>query len=314
MSIVKLDSEYEPLRFIPDMDLEVFVADAPGIRAMMLRAQSAFPKRQSDRLAIEDRQIETPHGMLGVRVYRPKTEGLKGALLYFHGGGYIVGNLDSEHGRCVDYAEQADCVVVSVDYRLAPEFVFPSQHDDGWAALAWLLSHAQSLGVDPAKIAVGGGSAGAALAAGLALRARDEGSPSICFAMLVQPVVDPHAGSHSARTFNDTPFLKGSQLPGVWKLYLGSPAPTGKLLSYAAALATDDFSGFPPSLLLIGNVDPARDEGLELARRLVRAGSEVELHLIPGAPHGFDFVEGARATQLSLDLRIAALKRAFGVS
>ncbi len=314
MTILKLDRDYEPLRFIPVMDLDVFVADAPRIREVMLQFQSALPKRQSDRLIVEDREIETPHGRLGLRVYRPRSSGSKGALLYFHGGGYIVGNLDSEHGRCVDYADLGDCVVVSVDYRLAPEFVFPSQHDDGWAALNWLVSQAQSLNVDPSKIAVGGGSAGAALAAGLALRARDEGSPSICFALLVQPVVDSRAGSYSARTFNDTPFLKGSQLPGIWKLYLGSPPPTGKQLSYAAALATDDFRGFPPSLLLLGNVDPARDEGLELAHRLVHTGSEVELHLVPGAPHGFDLVESARATQLSLDLRIAALKRAFGAA
>jgi acetyl esterase len=235
----------------------------------------------------------------------------RGALLYFHGGAFILGNLDSEHDICIDYAEGAGCVVVSVDYRLAPEHPFPAAHEDGWAVLRWLVDHANEFGVDAACIGVGGGSAGAALAAGLAVRARDEGFAVPSFALLVQPVIDHLSRSVSARTFNHTPFLKADHLQIAWRTYLGPTPPSGRELAYAAPFSASDLTGFPDTCIVIGNVDPSRDEALAFGLRLIEAGVEVELHLVPGIPHGFDIIADAPVTHRLLDVRIAALARAF---
>ena len=235
-----------------------------------------------------------------------------GALLFFHGGGFVVGNLDIEHERCADYAEKGRCVVVSVDYRLAPEFPFPAAHEDGREALNWLAGQAAALGIDGTKLAVGGGSAGAALAAGLALRARDQGGPGLAFVLLQQPVIDHLGSSRSAQTFTDTPFLKAADIPKAWGVYFGASAPQGRQLSYAAAFNADDLRGFPPTCIVAGAVDPARDEAIAFAQRLLAADVEVELHLFPGAPHGFELIDDAPATRRSLDLRAGALTRAIG--
>jgi acetyl esterase len=303
---MRLDPEFEPLHGFPDPDL----TKLPEIRAFMTAMQGTMPRRQMQAGAFEDRAIPGGGGEIGIRIYTPAGPP-KGALLYLHGGGFVLGNLDSEHDICVAYAEGAGCVVVSVDYRLAPEHPFPAAHDDARAALRWLFDHAGELGVDPTCIAVGGGSAGACLAAGLALRARDEGSPALRFALLVQPVIDHLSRSVSARTFNDTPFLKADHLQPVWQIYLGQTPPAGKDLAYAAPFAATDLADFPHSCIIIGNVDPSRDEALAFATRLIDAGAEVELHLAPGIPHGFDLVEDAPVTRRLLDIRIAALSRAF---
>jgi acetyl esterase/lipase len=290
------------------------LSNLPAIRAVMAAMQGSMPQRPIESGTIEDVSIPGQAGDVGLRIYTPNVQAPKGALLYLHGGAFVVGNLDSEHSRCVDYAEQAGCVVISVDYRLAPEHPFPAAHDDAWSALLWLFDNAGALGVDPARIAVGGGSAGAALAAGLALRARDEGAPALCFALLVQPVLDHLSAYPSARTFTDTPFLKADQLAPVWRIYLGDDPPTGRDLSYAAPLAASDLTGFPAACVIIGNVDPSRDESLAFCQRLIEAGTEVELHLAPGVPHGFDLIEDAPVTRRLLDIRVAALARALGTA
>lgn len=311
---MRLDPQFEPLRRMPAPPINAFTLRVvmPLMRVAMAARQKLQRRRASSLVSIEDRSIAVGNHRVPIRIYRPKSAGLKGALLYLHGGGWIMGNLDSEHGRCVDYAERADCVVISVDYRLAPAFPFPAAHEDAWAALLWLIAHASELSLDPIRVAVGGGSAGATLAAGIALRARDEGGPGICLAMLVQPVVDHRSTFPSARTFTDTPVLNATQLGPIWRAYLGPTPPTGKALSYAAPLAAQTFAGFPPTLMMVGEVDPSRDEALAFGAALTQAGTEVDLHLLPGAPHGFDLVEDAPATRLALDLRIAALIKALG--
>jgi acetyl esterase/lipase len=201
---------------------------------------------------------------------------------------------------------------VSVEYRLAPEYPFPAAHDDGWEILDWLKENAASLGIDATRLAVGGSSAGAALAAGVALRARDEGLATLAFVLLQQPVIDHLSSQRSARAFTDTPFLKAHHLPRAWSTYFGASQPEGRQLSYAAPFAADDLSNFPPTFILVGNVDPARDEALAFAQRLIEADVEVELHLFPGVPHGFELIEGAPATRNSVELRVTALARTIG--
>lgn len=303
-----VDPEFAPLGFIPEMDL----ARLPEARMMMAAMAASRLTDRSDRLRIEDRTIAAHGRDIPLRIYRPKGVTGPGAMLFFHGGGFVVGNLDMEHERCADYAERGRCIVVSVDYRLAPEFLFPAAHEDGWEALNWLAGQAAALGVDGHRLAVAGGSAGAALAAGLALRARDQGGPKLAFVLLQQPVIDHLGSSRSARTFTDTPFLKAADIPKAWGIYFGASPPQGRQLAYAAAFNADDLHGFPSTCILAGAVDPARDEAIAFAQRLLAADVEVELHLFPGAPHGFELIDAAPATQRSLDLRVGALTRAIG--
>src|ERR1043166_4856061 len=145
---MSLDPIFEPLRQMPAPNFD----DIAAARERMASLQSFLPRRQSATVAFEDRTIDGPSGKLKVRVYDPHGGGARGALLYLHGGGFVVGDLDSEHSQCIDHAEQAGCVVVSVDYRLAPEFPFPAAHDDAWAALAWLVAHADELRFDPERL------------------------------------------------------------------------------------------------------------------------------------------------------------------
>ncbi|MGH7897808.1 MAG: alpha/beta hydrolase, partial [Candidatus Binatia bacterium] len=287
-----LDPVFAPLRQIPRPDFD----DIPAARARAASMQALLPLRRSAAVAFDDREIDGPGGKIRIRVYDPNERGRTGALVYFHGGGFMVGDLDTEHSQCLDHAEDAGCVVVSVAYRLAPEFPFPAAHDDAWAALGWVVANADALGVDPERIAVGGGSAGATLAAGIALRARDEGAPSIRLALLVQPSLDHLQTQPSARNSFHTPFMTSKDLAHIWRTYLGASPPSGKTLSYAAPAAAESLEGFPPVFLIVGDVDPLRDEGLAFAARLLAEGTEVELHLLAGAPHGFDLVEHAPAT------------------
>lgn len=301
------DSIYEPLRRFPAMD----IGKLKMARVMMRAMQAAHPKKTSPDVEIEDQLVARAGRSIPIRLYRPRNVEKAGVLLFFHGGGFIVGNLDTEHARCVDYAALGKCAVVSVDYRLAPEDPFPAAHDDGWEILNWLREGGAGDKIDPTRIGVGGGSAGATLAAGLALRDRDEGSASISFVLLMQPVVDHLCSQPSAQTFTDTLFLRAGDLPVSWRAYLGKTPPTGPLLSYASPFAASDFRGLAPTLAIIGAEDPSRDEALALASRMMADDVDVELHFFPGAPHGFEMVEAAPATQTSLALRASALIRAL---
>lgn len=307
---MRVHADYAPLSAFPRADLSDLAAVA-RTRAAMAAATALRPRRVSDSVTVEDRTIEGPGGPLGIRLYRPQAQGERPAMLYLHGGGFVLGDLDTEHDRCIDYAEQAGCVVLSVDYRLAPEHPFPAASDDALAALAWLDANAQALGVDRERLALGGGSAGGALAAGLALRVRDAGGPQVAFVLLVQPALDHVQSQPSAQAFTDTPFLRAADLAPTWRAYLGAAPPKDERLSWGAPFAVESLVGFPPTCMIVGAADPVRDEDLAFARRLIAAGVEVELHLLPGTPHGFDLVEDAQITRDALAVRVAALDRAF---
>ncbi len=313
---MRVHDDFAPLSAFPPADISDLAALA-ATRSAMTASAARRPRRTSDKVAIEDRTIAGPGGPLNIRIYRPSGvgEGREGgvapALLYLHGGGFVLGDLNTEHDRCLDYAEQVGCLVLSVDYRLAPEHPFPAASDDALGALTWLEANAEVLGVDRERLAVGGGSAGAALAAGLALRVRDEGGPNISFVLLVQPALDHLQSQPSAKSFTDTPFLRAADLPPTWRAYLGATPPDGPPLSWGAPFAAKTLAGFPPVCLIVGAADPVRDEGLAFARRLIADGAEVELHLLPGTPHGFDLVENAEITKDALAVRVAALVRAF---
>jgi acetyl esterase/lipase len=228
--------------------------------------------------------------------------------VYCHGGGFVLGEIDLFDPVCGGYAANADVIVISVDYRLAPEHPFPAGVEDCYAALLWTAANATDLAVDPAAVAVGGESAGGALAAALALMARDRHGPAIAFQLLANAVLDDRLETVSVRSFTDTPLWNSHQTAIMWDLYLG---PERRQVSpYAAPARATDLSGLPPAYVQTAEFDPLRDEGIAYAQRMLHAGVPVELHNFAGAFHGFDALPTAisRAAAAAQD---AALRRAL---
>ena len=234
------------------------------------------------------------------------------AILYIHGGGFFVGSIDTEHAGSAGLARQLGVVVVSVDYRLAPEHPFPAGIEDCYAALVWLHAHADELGVDPARVAINGGSAGGGLAAGLALLARDRGGPAICFQYLGIPELDDRLETESMKRFTDTPMWSRPSAELSWQWYLGD-AHGGDVSPYAAPARATDLAGLPPAYVSTMEFDPLRDEGIIYALRMLEAGVSVELHSFPGTFHGSAIVTGAAVTQREGVERLAVWRRVLGL-
>ena len=235
----------------------------------------------------EDRSIPGPAGDLPVRIYRPELDApaLPG-LVYFHGGGHVIGNLDTHDATARNLCNGAGCVVVSVDYRLAPEHKFPAAAEDAFAAVGWCAAHGAEIGIDPRRIAVGGDSAGGNLAAVAALMARDAGGPAIALQVLVYPVTDYACDTESYRTYSDGyGMLEARSMRWFRDHYLRDEA--DRLDWRAAPLRAGDLSGAPPALVLTAQCDVLHDEGEAYARRLRSAGVEVDYRDMPGMIHGF---------------------------
>ena len=251
----------------------------------------------SDGLTISDRPVPGPSGApaIRVRLYEPRHRQANApCLVYFHGGGFMAGDLDSEHVRCVRLSAQSDCVVVSVDYRLAPEHPFPAAVEDCYAALSWTAANADDLGIDGSRVGVGGVSAGGGLAAAVALMARDRGGPVVAFQMLMFPVLDDRMETASM-TFVGTPLFDGPAAARMWSSYLDGNR--SSISPYAAPARAEDLRGLPPTYLATGEFDPLRDEGIEYALRLLAADVSVELHNFAGTFHTFDVFPTAASTR-----------------
>ena len=237
--------------------------------------------------AAEDRSIPGPGGDLPVRIYRPDLDApTLPALVYFHGGGHVIGNLDTHDAVARNLCNGAGCIVVSVDYRLAPEHKFPAAAEDAFAAVVWCAAHGAEIGIDPRRIAVGGDSAGGNLAAVAALMARDAGGPAIRLQVLVYPVTDYACDTESYRTYSDSyGMLDARSMRWFRDHYLRDEA--DRLDWRAAPLRAGDLAGLPPALVLTAQCDVLHDEGEAYARRLRAAGVEVDHRDIPGMIHGF---------------------------
>ncbi|MBD0022208.1 alpha/beta hydrolase fold domain-containing protein [Gordonia pseudamarae] len=237
--------------------------------------------------SVHDADCEGPGGPIPLRIYRPPTAPGSGApaLVWFHGGGMIMGSLDSFDRLARDVAAATGAVVVNVDYRLAPEHRYPAGHDDAYAALCWVNRHADQIGVDRARIGVGGDSAGGGLAAATALRSRDEHGPNICQQIMFYPGLERPVDRPSMRRFGNSAFLTVDDITWMKNLYLGDdPALDDEYGS--PALATD-LAGLPPAIVVTGFADPLRDGVEEYGRRLQDAGVPTAILRYPGVGHGF---------------------------
>jgi acetyl esterase/lipase len=246
-----------------------------------------------------------------VRSYRPtgRRQALPG-VIHFHGGAFIVGNLETEDRDCRETSFQTGCAVLSVDYRLAPEDPFPAAVQDGFDVLRWAVSNADLLGIDPSRLAVSGASAGGCIAAVVAMMARDQDGPPLRLQQLIYPVLDDRMRTTSAR-WDGTPMLTHSQLEVMWRRYLGERAGAEDVSPYAAPGRQIDLAGLPATYMVVAGLDPLRDEALDFATRLIDAGVPVELHHYSDVVHGFDKVGDSAIGGRSIRDRNAALAAAL---
>ncbi|MGH8336709.1 MAG: alpha/beta hydrolase [Gammaproteobacteria bacterium] len=248
-----------------------------------------------------------------VRSYRPDKQPSKlPALLWIHGGGYVMGDIEHDDRLMKQLVNRMGCVAVSVDYRLAPEHPFPAPVEDCYAGLKWLSAHTDELGVEPSRIAIGGASGGGGLAAGLALMARDRGEVPVAFQLLIYPMIDDRNVTPASHAITDPRMWHRESNRLGWKAYLGRDGGGADVSPYAAASRATDLSKLPPAYIPVGALDLFVDENIEYAQRLIQAGVPTELHVYPGAFHGFDlFAPSAKVSKQFKADRDNALKRAL---
>ncbi len=281
-----------------------------ALRVMRSEAMETPPDREDVRMT--DRRIPGYQGgpEVSIRIYRPKAAavGPRSGVLEIHGGGFILGSLEMMDPWCQMIAAEVDAIVVSVDYRLAPEHPFPAGVHDCYAALLWTAEHADELGIDSQRIAIAGQSAGGGLAAGTALLARDRGKPALCFQLLEIPELDDRLETPSMLAFQDTPYWNRPNAVWSWRHYLG-PDHQGDASIYAAPARAKDLSNLPPAYVSTMEFDPLRDEGLRYGMGMLQAGVSVELHNYAGTFHGSAFVTTAEPSRRNTQEIITILNR-----
>lgn len=266
-----------------------------------------------DVASVVDRTIPGPAGPLPVRVYTPFGSGPFPVLVWFHGGGWVIGSLDENEATCRTLCNAVGMVVVSVDYRLAPEHRYPAAAEDAYAAVTWVASHGGEIGADGSRLAVGGESAGGNLAAVSCLMARDHDGPPIRLQLLAAPVTAPPDDRPSYVQYGQGHFLSRDSMEWFFRQYPRGPEDLTD--PYLAPLAAEHLGGLPPALVMTAECDPLRDEGEEYAHRLLDAGVPVTLVRYPGQIHGF-FALLVDRLSVSADAHAraaAALRAAFTV-
>jgi acetyl esterase len=248
---------------------------------------AAFRGTPVDVGRVEDRKIPGPAGQIPVRIYTPRRTGPFGALVCFHGGGWVIGNLETHDATCRQITAGAGCVTVSVDYRLAPEHKFPAGPDDCYAATKWVSDNTGLLNVEPNRLAVGGDSAGGNLAACVALMARDRGGPKLAFQLLIYPATDCADDTPSQREFANVSrdyLLSRADMEWFWGHYLG---PNDRRNPVACPALANSLGDLPAAFIITAEIDPLRDEGEAYAEALRRAGVNAKLKRYNGVCHGF---------------------------
>ncbi len=291
--------------------------DIPAARAKMRKLfstmQATVPPIEG--VTSQDQSVPGPQGdpAVPVRIYQPHDRpSLLPALLWVHGGGYVMGDIEQDDRLMKQLVKRIGCVAVSVGYRLPPEHPFPAPVEDCYAGLQWLFSHASDLGVDPSRIAIGGASAGGGLAAGLALLARDRAEVQVAFQLLIYPMIDDRNVTPASYAITDPRVWHRESNRLGWKAYLGREGGGDGVSPYAAASRATDLTNLPPAYIPVGTLDLFIDENIEFAQRLIQAGVSTELHVYPGAFHGFDvFAPSAAVSKQFKAERDNALKRAL---
>jgi acetyl esterase/lipase len=272
-----------------ELDPQIAKAIAGQVVAETLDAMRAANNRPSAPPSPDIERRDYPVGedpAVVIRVHRPAgVEGRLPVVYSMHGGGYVLGSYSMDDARLEGWCRSYHCVGVSVEYRLSPETPYPGPLDDCYRGLQWVFEHGDEIGADPERIGVSGTSAGAGLAAGLALLARDRGEVPLRFQLLDAPMVDDRQLTPSSQRDDLVIFDRHSNEFG-WRSYLGDLYGTPEVPAYAAPARAADLTGLPPTYICVGNVDGFRDDAIEFATRLNQAGVPAELHVYTGAPHG----------------------------
>lgn len=270
-----------------------------------------MPPMPGERLfEVRNFEVAGAAGSLDARLYRPEDSDSLPLVVFFHGGGFVIGNLDTHDNLCRSLARLCGAVVVSVAYRLAPEARFPAAPEDGYAATCDLAARASELGFDARRLAVAGDSAGANLAIAVARLAQQRQGPRIAYQCLFYPVTDARCGSASYSEFADGYFLTREQMHWFWSQYLAQPQQGDDPL--ASPLRAERLAGLPPTTLISAEYDPLRDEGEAFARRLQDAGVTTRLQRCAGMIHGFiSMAAFVTAAQVALEAAAADLRQAL---
>ena len=312
------DPELTPLLdLLPDPGLDISdpVESRAGFAEMIGLLNAEL---DTSGVELEDIAIPGPGGgpELALRIYSP--EGLQSAvpgLLHIHGGGFVIGDLETEYGTCLALCRNLGVVVVSVDYRLAPETPYPGGLEDCYRALQWVAENFTRLRIDPLRLGLFGQSAGAGMAAATALLSRDRGGPGLCFQYLGIPELDDRLETASMQEFVDTPMWHRPNAELSWKYYLGDDYQRGAddVPAYAAPARAEDLSGLPPAYISTMQFDPLRDEGILYGLRLLQAGVATELHSFPGTFHGSSLFSTTAISQREAAEMFVALRRRLNI-
>jgi acetyl esterase len=307
---VPLDPELQAMRDQRELDdvpplYAMSLADARAADLASIRAGGGEPEPVYE---VAELKITGPGGELPLRLYRPASERPLPALVYFFGGGWVLGTIDTADGVCRRLANACGALVVVVGYRLAPEHPFPAAIDDCYTTVRWVAEHAGEIGADPARLAVGGDSAGGNLAAGVALRARADG-PALAGQLLVYPNTDQLADDQSMRAADDRFLFNRHSVDWYRQHYLANPGDAAHPL--ASPLRAESLAGLPPALVITAEYDPLRDQGEAYARRLADEGVPAELSRYPGMAHGFFTMIGTLGASRAAIAQAASRLRAW---
>lgn len=277
--------------------------------AVNLEARANLPPTEVE---IAELTIPGPDCDIPLALYQPPGPGPRGGLLWFHGGGYIVGD-ERDDPPCIEIAEYVGCTVVSVGYRLAPDVTYREIISDSFTALNWMVGNASELGIDKRRVAIGGRSAGGGLSAGLALYNRDNNGPDLAFQLLIYPMLDDAHETPSSHEVTYPAVWNRDVSIKAWKMYLGDDYGSDTVSPYAAPTRADDLSGLPPALVTVGTLDLFRDENIDYAQRLMAAGVPTDLQVYARVYHGAE--SKAPDAKVSKRMRLGflePLKRAIG--
>ncbi|RUT44649.1 alpha/beta hydrolase [Paenibacillus anaericanus] len=306
MSKYEINSDFKKLE---KTKLPFYPIVLPVLNKLMERNNNKLPL--PDQVKVTKKQIDGYKGdKISIRIFEPKDIGDNDrCLIYFHGGAFALKEAPYHINLCIDYALQTPCKVVFVDYRLLPKNHFPVGLEDGYAACKWVYNHADTLGINRNKIAVGGDSVGGALAAGVTLMARDRDDLKFCFQLLIYPVTDARQNTESINKYTDTPMWNSKLNKKMWDLYLKDSVDGKK--EYASPMEATSFTNLPNAYVDVAEFDCLRDEGINYTEALQNSDVPVELNITKGTVHGYDMVETSQIVLENKARRIRALQKGF---